>query len=207
MTTVYLTRHGQTVWNLDKRLQGSGNSDLTDLGIYQAEQLKKRLDNINLDIVYTSPLERAKKTANILRGNRDIEVVDVDGFKEISFGEYEGHTEEELLKVGKGKEIKEIFNGSMDIKAPGGESLRELYNRVGEALDNILKNSINKNILIVAHGMTLKAIMNYFNKGNGFYKEIMGQASLSKINCFDDRFDFEFINDSNHIDKKINSGW
>lgn len=95
----------------------------------------------------------------------------------------------------------------MDIKAPGGESLRNLYKRVGEALENILKNSINKNILIVAHGMTLKAVMNYFNKENGFYKEIMGQASLTKINCYKDEFQFEYINDTSHINKKINSGW
>ena len=108
MITVYLTRHGQTVWNLDKRLQGSGNSDLTDHGVEQAEQLKKRVDGLKLDVIYTSPLERARKTANIIRGNRNIEIIEVDAFKEISFGEYEGHTEEELLKVGRGKEIKEI---------------------------------------------------------------------------------------------------
>ena len=109
MVTVYLTRHGQTVWNLDKRLQGSGNSELTDHGIEQAEQLKKRVDSIQLDTIYTSPLERARKTANIIRGNRNIEIIEVDAFKEISFGEYEGHTEEELLKIGRGKEIKEIY--------------------------------------------------------------------------------------------------
>ena len=95
----------------------------------------------------------------------------------------------------------------MDIKAPGGESLRNLYKRVGKALENILKNSTNKNILIVAHGMTLKAVMNYFNKGNGFYEEIMGQASLTKINCYKDEFHFEYVNDTSHINKKINSGW
>ena len=58
MITVYLTRHGQTVWNLDKRLQGSGNSDLTDHGVEQAEQLKKRVDGLKLDVIYTSPLEK-----------------------------------------------------------------------------------------------------------------------------------------------------
>ena len=87
MSTVYLTRHGQTVWNLDKRLQGSGNSELTDYGIEQTEQLKKRVDSIQLDVIYTSPLERAKKTANIIRGDRSIEIIEVDDFKEISFGE------------------------------------------------------------------------------------------------------------------------
>ena len=51
MITVYLTRHGQTVWNLDKRLQGSGNSDLTDHGVEQAEQLKKRVDGLKLAII------------------------------------------------------------------------------------------------------------------------------------------------------------
>ena len=99
MVTVYLTRHGQTVWNLDKRLQGSGNSELTDHGIEQAEQLKKRVDSIQLDTIYTSPLERARKTANIIRGNRNIEIIEVDAFKEISFGEYTKDKRQSFLRL------------------------------------------------------------------------------------------------------------
>ncbi|MFQ7001323.1 MAG: histidine phosphatase family protein [Clostridium sp.] len=207
MTEIYFTRHGQTVWNLTKRLQGSANSELTEEGIERAKILSERLKAIDLDCIYTSPIKRAYETALILKGNKDIDVICEEGLRELSFGEYEGHTEEELLKEGRGQEIAKIFNGEMDVKCPKGETLEELYKRVGIALDNILAKSDNKKILIVSHGMALKAIVNYFRKDKGFYKEIMGQVTLSKVISDNGQFKFEFINDGSHFNEEIKCGW
>ena len=207
MTEIYFTRHGQTVWNLTKRLQGSANSELTEEGIERAKILSKRLNAIDLDCIYTSPIKRAYETALILKGNKDIDVICEEGLRELSFGEYEGHTEEELLKEGRGQEIAKIFNGEMHVKCPKGETLEELYKRVGIALDNILAKSDNKKILIVSHGMALKAIVNYFRKDKGFYKEIMGQVTLSKVISDNGQFKFEFINDGSHFNEEIKCGW
>ena len=207
MTEIYFTRHGQTVWNLTKRLQGSANSELTEEGIERAKILSKRLKAIDLDCIYTSPIKRAYVTALILKGNKDIDVICEEGLRELSFGEYEGHTEEELLKEGRGQEIAKIFNGEMNVKCPKGETLEELYKRVGIALDNILAKSDNKKILIVSHGMALKAIVNYFRKDKGFYKEIMGQVTLSKVISDNGQFKFEFINDGSHFNEEIKCGW
>ncbi len=207
MTEIYFTRHGQTVWNLTKRLQGSANSELTEEGIERAKILSKRLKAIDLDCIYTSPIKRAYETALILKGNKDIDVICEEGLRELSFGEYEGHTEEELLKEGRGQEIAKIFNGEMNVKCPKGETLEELYKRVGIALDNILAKSDNKKILIVSHGMALKAIVNYFRKDKGFYKEIMGQVTLSKVISDNGQFKFEFINDGSHFNEEIKCGW
>lgn len=207
MGYVYFTRHGQTVWNLTKRLQGSANSELTEEGIERAKILSERLKAIDLDCIYTSPIKRAYETALILKGNKDIDVICEEGLRELSFGEYEGHTEEELLKEGRGQEIAKIFNGEMDVKCPKGETLEELYKRVGIALDNILAKSDNKKILIVSHGMALKAIVNYFRKDKGFYKEIMGQVTLSKVISDNGQFKFEFINDGSHFNEEIKCGW
>ena len=207
MTEIYFTRHGQTVWNLTKRLQGSANSELTEEGIERAKILSERLKAIDLDCIYTSPIKRAYETALILKGNKDIDVICEEGLRELSFGEYEGHTEEELLKEGRGQEIAKIFNGEMDVKCPKGETLEELYKRVGIALDNILAKSDNKKILLVSHGMALKAIVNYFRKDKGFYKEIMGQVTLSKVISDNGQFKFEFINDGSHFNEEIKCGW
>ena len=207
MGCVYFTRHGQTVWNLTKRLQGSANSELTEEGIERAKILSKRLNAIDLDCIYTSPIKRAYETALILKGNKDIDVICEEGLRELSFGEYEGHTEEELLKEEKGQEIAKIFNGEMNVRCPKGETLEELYKRVGMALDKILAQSDNKKILIVSHGMALKAIVNYFRRNKEFYKEIMGQVTLSKVISDNGQFKFEFINDGSHFNEEIKSGW
>ena len=208
MTTIYLTRHGKTLWNLEKRLQGFGDSELTEEGINQAIELRDRLEDVHIDSIYTSPIKRAYKTARIIQGNKDVKFVVEDGLKEINFGEYEGSTEEELLKIGKGYEISKIFSGEMDVRAPGGESLRELCRRVKLVLDNILEYEKDKTILIVTHGTTLKAIVGYFRHDNGLYEEIMGQATLTKIVCEDNDFKFEYINDGSHLKSNVNkSGW
>lgn len=207
MTEIYLTRHGQTIWNLTKRLQGSANSELTEDGIERAKILAKRLKDINLDYIYTSPIKRAYETALILKGSRNIDVICEPGLRELSFGEYEGYTEEELLKEGRGYEIAKIFKGEMNIRCPKGETLEELYERVGISLDKILAQSDNKKILIVSHGMALKAIVNYFRKNEGFFEEIMGQVTLSKVISDNNEFKFEFINDGSHFNEDIKSGW
>ena len=88
-TTIYLTRHGQTLWNLEKRLQGRGNSPLTEDGIERAKELRDRLKNIHIDIIYSSPIERAFETAKIIKGDKDVEIITDDGFMEMCFGDYD----------------------------------------------------------------------------------------------------------------------
>ena len=208
MTNIYLTRHGKTLWNLEKRLQGSGDSELTEEGINQAIELGEEISKMDIDVIYTSPIKRAYRTAKEIKANLNINVVSDDRLKEINFGEYEGSTEEELLELGLGKEIAEIFNGNMKVQAPGGESLAELYNRVKDFLDELLVLEKDKNILIVTHGTTLKAIVTYFRKSEEFYNVIMGQATLTKISCENDDFKFEYINDDSHLkNNSLKTGW
>ena len=199
MTEIYLTRHGQTLWNLEKRLQGQGDSPLTDKGIKGAKLLGKRLEEIELDVIYTSPIKRALETAKLIKGERNITLIEEKGLMEINFGDYEGHTEEEMLGIGKGQEISKIFNGEMDVVPPKGESLRMVYSRVKDTLDEILSKEKGKKILIVTHGTTLKTIVSYFREDNEIYHEIMGQATLTKVIEKDGKFTFEYINNGDTI--------
>ena len=207
MNNIYLTRHGSTLWNLEKRLQGSNDSELTDEGIFQAKLLAKRIKDLNISKIYTSPIKRAYRTAEIIKGDMDIDVICKDGFKEISFGEYEGSIESELLNENRGYEIGEIFKGNLDVKAPGGESLRELYDRVSSTLDVIFDN-IEGDILIVTHATTLKAILCYFEGKLEFRDLIMGQATLTKVVKNDNKFIIEYMNDDSHLEKNNKKiGW
>lgn len=207
-TTIYLTRHGQTLWNLEKRLQGRGNSPLTEDGIERAKELRDRLKNIHIDIIYSSPIERAFETAKIIKGDKDIEIITDNGFMEMSFGDYEGRRTDEIMKENPSWDISLIMKGSTKLSAPNGENLGEVRIRVANTMDKIIKRNIGKTILIVAHGITLKAIMYYF-KDKEVNSEVMGQATLTKINVDENNnFNIEFKNNNSHFtvkDQKL--GW
>ena len=207
MVTVYLTRHGQTEWNIEKRLQGHGNSPLTESGLRGAKELSKRLENINIERIYTSPIERAYKTAIILKGNKNIDVVKHEGLKEMNFGDFEGKITEDVMKENPDWNINLIMQGNLEMRAPNGETLAEVRERVSKAMDEIIKDNEGKTILIVGHGITLKAIMNYF-KDKDVNNEVMGQTTLTKVNVDVENINIEFKNDGRHFTiKEKKQGW
>lgn len=207
-TTIYLTRHGQTLWNIEKRLQGRGNSSLTEDGIERAKELRDRIKNIHIDIIYSSPIERALNTANIIKGDKDIEVVTDDGLMEMCFGDYEGRITDEIMKENPSWNIGLIMKGDTKLSAPSGENLAEVRDRVSKTMDRIIEENKGKTILIVAHGITLKALMYYF-KDEEVNSEVMGQATLTKINVTENNdFNIEFKNDNSHFTvKEQKLGW
>ena len=208
VTTIYLTRHGQTEWNLERRLQGRGNSPLTSFGIERARELGERLKEIELDAIYVSPIERALHTAHILKGDKKIEITSHEGLMEMSFGEYEGQKLNDIKKRDPKWCIEEIMKGNLTMRAPKGETLREVRNRVKDTMTSILKENKGKTILVVAHGITLKALMYYFQDKdvNG---EVMGQATLTKILVEEDgNFKIVYKNDDSHFTiKEKQLGW
>lgn len=207
MVTVYLTRHGQTEWNLEKRLQGRGNSPLTEFGINRAKELSNRMKDIKIDRIYSSPIERALKTAEIIKGSKACELLLEDGLMEMSFGDFEGNIMEEVMKANPGWDMHLIMEGNTEMRAPNGETLEEVRCRVKECMDKIILDNEGKEILIVAHGITLKALMYYF-KDEEVNAEVMGQATLTKINVAENKFTIEFKNDGSHFtEKNATTGW
>ena len=207
-TVIYLTRHGQTLWNIEKRLQGRGNSPLTGEGIERAKELRDRIKYIHIDIIYSSPIERALTTANIIKGDKSIEVITDDGLMEMCFGDYEGKITDEVMKENPNWDISLIMKGNTELTAPNGENLAEVRDRVARSLNKIIEENRGKTILIVAHGITLKAIMYYF-KDEEVNSEVMGQATLTKVNVDENnKFYIEFKNDNSHFTQKEQKlGW
>ena len=207
-TIIYLTRHGQTLWNIEKRLQGRGNSPLTEQGIERAKELRDRIKYIHIDIIYSSPIERALTTANIIKGDKSIEVITDDGLMEMCFGDYEGKITDEVMKENPNWDISLIMKGNTELTAPNGENLAEVRDRVARTMNKIIEANRGKTILIVAHGITLKAIMYYF-KDEEVNSEVMGQATLTKVNVDENnKFYIEFKNDNSHFTKKEQKlGW
>ena len=148
---IYIVRHGQTDWNKEGRYQGKIDIELNELGVNQAETLRDKLENIDFDIVFSSTLKRAYKTAQIITNKK---IIIDDRLSERGNGILEGK-----LK----SEIKEVidFNGSMASQYKI-EDINDFKNRIKSFLDEIMVKYKNKNILIVTHAGVSIYIRCYF---------------------------------------------
>lgn len=154
---LYITRHGQTQWNIETRLQGWKNSDLTKKGILDAMNLAERLEDINFTHIYSSTQKRAIETAKIIKKDRNIDIIELEGLKEIGFGQWEGMAMKDIQD--KYKDEFDIYLNKPHLYKPtlNGETYEEIFKRVGESLQKIVKSG-GKDILIVSHGVTIKVL-------------------------------------------------
>lgn len=163
MIRLFLTRHGQTEWNVAKRFQGSLDSSLTELGVRQAELLSSRLADEKFDVIYSSHLNRAYRTAEIISGNREIEIIKDENLAEMRLGDWEGLMHDDVIK--KYSEEYELFwNKPHLFKASSGEGYSDLKKRVIGCLKRIIEENDGKNVLIVTHTVVIKQIMAYFEE-------------------------------------------
>lgn len=147
-----IVRHGETKWNRENRLQGQKDIPISRIGLHQAKALAKRLSKIKIDIIYTSILRRAVRTAEeIKKFHSETEMVKEKSLNETSFGIWEGLQMDCIKKKYRGlykKREKDKFN----FKVPKGESQKMLRERVKRVIDKIIKKYRNNTILIVGHG-------------------------------------------------------
>jgi broad specificity phosphatase PhoE len=149
-----LARHGQTAWNASRRFQGSTDVGLSERGRAQAVALGQRLSGRRLAAVYVSPLRRARETAAIVceESGSVLPLVAVDELRELSLGEWEGRTVEEI-KGQEGDPYLAWLRAPHDCLPPGGEPLDSVATRVRTALDRIAAAHAEEDeVLVVAHG-------------------------------------------------------
>ena len=149
---VYYVRHGQTDWNLARRMQGGGTEkDLNETGLKQAEETRKELENVNYDIVIRSPMHRAEQTAEIINQGRNVPIIVDERMRERKLGELEGHPITDEME-------SRIWNYELNAQINGGESLHEFEKRILDFLEDIKQKYKDKTVLIVAHGGVAKVI-------------------------------------------------
>lgn len=163
MTDLFITRHGETIWNTEKRFQGFNDSPLTENGIMKAKNLNKIIKKYEIDVIVCSPLKRAHDTALYAKGNLNIPVTIMEEFKELNLGEWEGKTLDYLSKHD-GENLKKYWNTPFEYESRGGESFKDLIERVNLGLIKVIEEFEGKKILIVTHGMTLMAILHILLK-------------------------------------------
>ena len=171
MNKLVLLRHGQSQWNLENKFTGWRDVPLTSQGVDEARNAGRliRKNNIKIDNIFSSNLKRANNTAeiaikeadiiNLFKNNHLIYTRD-QNLNERDYGDLVGLNKAETAKK-YGEDQVHIWRRSYDTPPPNGESLKDVVNRVSPYFIKKIKPLIldNKNVLIVAHGNSLRAIM------------------------------------------------
>lgn len=156
MGHVYFTRHGQTIWNVERKICGATDVGLTELGYAQATELGEKIkqNQYQIDEILYSPLIRAAETAKTIAKVTGIPAREEERLREQCFGKYEGTPR-------RGEEFQEAklhFIDSYD----GGETMLKLAQRIYNLLDDIKAESADKTYLLVAHNGISRVIRSYF---------------------------------------------
>ena len=167
---ICLVRHGETDWNKIGKLQGHTDIELNKRGILQANVCADYLSNTPFDLIITSPLKRAKQTAEIIAEKKCLPLIEMQQFIERNYGDAEGMTEEARLKK------------FPDLQYTNQESKEDLRTRVMNGLRQIQKEHKESNIILVAHGAVINSILAILSNNEiGSGKTKLANACLSTI--------------------------
>ncbi len=162
MLRLLVVRHGQTDYNAQRRYQGAIDVALNATGVRQAEALAQRLPADEIDVIISSPLERALQTARIIAQSLPCDVQVMEHFRERSVGVYEGLTSEEV-KAKYPDLWGQRLTRQMNQTPPGGETILEVGCRVEEGLGQLKERYPNKTVLLVAHAFIARVIYGIVN--------------------------------------------
>jgi 2,3-bisphosphoglycerate-dependent phosphoglycerate mutase len=199
MAKLILVRHGESEWNKKGLWTGWSDIGLTEKGRVEGRTAGDKLKGISLDFAFTSPLIRAKQTLVEIKGvlGIDVPTFEEKSLSERNYGIYTGKNKWEI-KERVGDEQFSKIRRSWDYQIPQGESLKQVYERVVPYYQaNILsKLKEGKNILIVAHGNSLRALTKYLEK--------IKDEDISKLEIEVGEVDvFEIDTNGNVLSKKI----
>ena len=154
-----IVRHGESEWNRIGRYQGQSDAPLSALGLRQAEALAGRLSDEPLDIIFTSPLQRAAKTAEaIARHHPEIPFVSESALLEIHHGDWQGLlTDEVVTRYGAG--LREWRLHPTRAQMPGGESFSNILKRVLDFKDRLCQEYSSRDVLISTHDVVVKILV------------------------------------------------
>ena len=161
-TRIVAVRHGETQWNLAARIQGQTDSPLTAAGEAQAFAIAARLAGEPIDVIVASDLGRAWRTAAIIASRTGNEVIADPRLRERSFGAGEGLTYQEI-DVLYPDAFSRLRESDPDYVIPGGESRRQLYERVCAAFESIATVHAGRRIAVVCHGGVLASLYRHIH--------------------------------------------
>ncbi len=168
MAKLILLRHGQSQWNLENRFTGWIDVDLSPKGEEEARKAGELLKDFQIDAVFTSVLKRAIRTAEIAlkaAGKEHLPLIKDKALNERMYGDLQGMNKDEARQRF-GADTVHLWRRSYDIAPPGGESLKDVQERVVPYFQMHIVPLLRegKNVLVVAHGNSLRALVSYLEK-------------------------------------------
>ena len=157
-TRVFIVRHTETIGNVEKRLTGRQDYEITERGQVLIQKLTKELENIKFDKIYSSTSGRAVKTIEPIVEKQNLKIEESDELCEMYFGIYDGWKWEDVNRIQ--PEIKQRQNEINEIsRIEGQETMEYVADRMDKCIRNIVQTNIGKTILISSHGVAIEAFL------------------------------------------------
>ena len=177
MNTIYLVRHGENKANITKEFSYKKvDYPLTAKGVIQAQQTAEYFKDKHIDEIYSSPLRRARETAEIIASALGLKVVVMENFREVNVGVLEGRPPDAANWAIHNQVIADWYNNRPETAFPGGENYIQVLNRMREGMQRVVSNNSGKNIVIVAHGGIITATMREICQ-NGDVEELLSREN------------------------------
>ncbi len=162
-TKVYMVRHAETIGNIEQRLTGRADYDLTSKGILSVEKLTQKLSNIKFDAIFSSTSGRTKRTIEPLAKMNELKITQLEDLCEMYFGDYDGCKWQDVNRIH--PEIKQRQNEINELSGiPNQESMTDASERMYNCIKKICNKNLGKTILICSHGVVIE----------GFIRKIVG---------------------------------
>lgn len=199
MGSIIFLRHGQAKNNIERILTGrTPGVPLTEEGINQAEKAAKFLEHMNISAIYSSPIERARHTAEIVGKHNSLDVIIDDRLIELDMGKFTGVPYDEIFNS-HGNVFMKFYNGELEIAHNGVETFSEVKKRVLGIVDHVIENHPDENVVLVTHMDPIKAMLstvvdltptNLFeliiaNASLNIFREYKRKFSISGLNVMD----------------------
>lgn len=196
MGSVIFLRHGQAKNNIERILTGrTPNVPLTEKGIEQAEKTAKFLEQMNISAIYSSPIERAKHTAEIVAKHNSLDVAIDDRLIELDMGKFTGIPYDEIF-TSHGNVFMKFYNGELEIAHNGVETFTEVKKRVLSIVDHVIEKHPDENVVLVTHMDPIKAMLATVVdlSPTNLFELIIANASLNIFREYNRKFSISGIN-------------
>lgn len=205
-TDIYLIRHGETDSNVNGLLHGITDVPLNDKGLRQAELIGRRMAEIpHLDRIVTSPLQRARRTAEAIVAYSGLPLEVDDALSEMNFGEAEGLPYHEIGEVYPEQSRRFLDTQDRDVRYPRGESRGEFFQRVQLAIDDIATRYLGQDVVVVSHSGFISAALALIIKEhpNNWRERPIHNCSLTHIELATSGAIAHIVNDIVHLEQLV----
>ncbi len=170
---IYIVRHGLTEWNKLKKLQGAADVPLAKEGIFLAEKTGEALKDVKFDICFTSPLSRARQTAECVLGDRNVPIIPDKRIQEINFGDLEGGCVRDAEGNYIDPQVETFFRDPVNFKRPeNGEDIFDVIARTKDFWEEKTSDPslADKTVLVASHGCAVRALLqNIYHDPENFW--------------------------------------